>query len=42
MKTLSIFLILTLAFAVAANADGATFGIKAGVNFANMSGDDTD
>ncbi|MCK9996530.1 MAG: PorT family protein [Candidatus Krumholzibacteria bacterium] len=44
MKTLSIFLILvlTLAFAVAANAEGTVFGIKAGVNFANISGDDTD
>lgn len=44
MKTFSIFLILvlTLAFAVAANAEGTAFGIKAGVNFANIAGDDTD
>ena len=44
MKTLSIFLILimTLAFAGAANAQGAAFGLKAGVNFANIAGDDTD
>jgi hypothetical protein len=44
MKTFSIFLILimTLAFAVAANAEGSGFGLKAGVNFANISGDDTD
>ena len=44
MKTFSIFLILvmTLAFAVAANAEGTAFGIKAGVNFANIAGDDVD
>jgi len=44
MKTFSIFLILilTLAFAVAANAEGTAFGIKAGVNFASIAGDDTD
>lgn len=43
MKAFSLFLILvmTLAFAVAANAEGTTFGIKAGVNFANIAGDDT-
>jgi hypothetical protein len=44
MKKFSIFLILILAmaFAVTANAQGTVFGIKAGVNFANISGDDTD
>ncbi len=43
MKSFSLFLILvmTLAFAVAANAEGTAFGIKAGVNFANIAGDDT-
>ncbi len=44
MKTFSIFLILilTLAFAVAANAEETAFGIKAGVSFASIVGDDTD
>lgn len=44
MKTLSIFLILilTLVFAVTATAQETAFGLKAGVNLANISGDDTD
>ena len=42
MKTCSIFLILTLAFTLNANAQGTAYGIKGGVSLASFSGDDTD
>ena len=42
MKTFSIALILILAFAVTANAEVTTYGIKGGLAMAKMTGDDTD
>ncbi len=42
MKAFSILLILILAFAVTANAQVTTFGIKGGLTLASISGDDTD
>ena len=42
MRTLSIALILVMAFAVAAQAATPTYGLKAGVTFASLSGDDVE